>query len=210
MHRAEQHLCELDCGRPAPHSNACHTCVDELEEQLNQFTEEELQRLQAIAYGIEKPALRSPKTKATKSSPRDVLNISAWVCHTHITRDWPDILPYLPTHPTVRALHKEITSDIYYAEALIRGEDENKLTPEEINQKMNDPEFRPRRPSELVDWFEEKLGLKISVRRIQKWREKRIIKPAYTTPGGHAYIAPEEILRALQNNREGQHIAKTI
>lgn len=210
MHRTEQHLCELDCGRPAPHSNACHTCVDELEAELNQFTEEELQRLLSIAYGIEKPALRSPKTKATKSSPRDVLNISAWVCHTHLTRDWPDILPYLPTHPTVVALHKEITSDIYYAEALIRGEDENKLTPEEINQKMNDPEFRPRRPSELVDWFEEKLGLKISVRRIQKWREKRIIKPAYTTPGGHAYIAPAEVLRALQNNREGQHIVQTI
>lgn len=52
MKSAQQHMCDLDGGRPAPHSVICNQCVEDLTDELEQFRLKLLGRFKAIAYGL--------------------------------------------------------------------------------------------------------------------------------------------------------------
>src|SRR5690625_7989608 len=76
LYQTSTHLCELSfCAKPCEFTTICHKHVDEIQDELAEFSTDEKLRLFAIARGEEKPADQTNRSSG-KGQSIDVLSLS--------------------------------------------------------------------------------------------------------------------------------------
>lgn len=192
-----EHLCELGCGKPAPTTTICYDCADHPRHAVNEFTQDELDRLYAIARGEERPSGGVARKNSDDSEIPDVLNAHAFVLAQDITKNYPELietLPHLPRHKAVR-LYWKILSDCEQAQAMINGQHiewrEEHYT--EAYKELADPKTY----EELIEWFWDRLRIHLSYDRLRKWKQRGRIKDVETRTGESPRFKPRDVLDVL-------------
>lgn len=206
MHRTEQNICANNhCGKPSPYGEICYHCVDQLREELDTFTEHDLEELYEIALRDIRSADRNIRTTGNRSLRQDALNVAAWALWQQITHTWPDEINTL--HMQERAKHRwqQISQGCKTARRLIEGEPETKISPDHMQDQMK--KIGTFYPEEASQWLWENMRIRISQWRIRKWSQQGKLEPRTTTSKGHRYH-PSDILKALQQSRESSMSAK--
>ena len=199
LQKTEQHLCETDCGRPAPYGTICYHCIDNLREQLNTFTEHDLEELYEIALRDIRPAERNIRTTGNRALRQDALNVVAWTLWQQITHTWPDMLNTLHRQEDAKHRYHQATTGCKVARRLIEGEPETEISPQHMNEQMK--KIGTFYPESASEWLWENMRIRISQWRIRKWNQQGKLHPRTTTDQGNRYH-PSDILEALQKSRE--------
>lgn len=195
MQGTQQNTCPIDhCAKPAPHTTICHSCVDEAERALNQFTSAERLRLEAIARGQENPSDTSIRNG--NNGPTDVLDLPTWELAQNIRHNWPQLLPYLAARPDAQRLYWRIIAGCELAQAKINGPTQD-WAPGDI-QQANKQLAQPMRTTELIDWMWTTFRIKITHGQLRNWTHRGKITPATGQGMQHKTYRPKDILEAIQ------------
>lgn len=192
----QEHLCELDCGTPAPDTPICKQCVQDLEHEINRFSQDDLDELLMIAHRDIRPATRNRVSAGGRNLRQDALNVPAWVLWKQLTQTWPALLPTLQSDTNAVPKAQQIYSGCERAFRLIYGEPETTITPEHCEQQMS--RIGSMTPTRISRWFKEHMNIAISPERIQKWKDRGQLKPRATSAWAN-YYHPADVLRALQD-----------
>lgn len=201
MHTTDTHHCELDCGRPAPHTFICHPCTDELADRLTALTDDELNALRLIGLGQATPA-NTTGHRARNTGRPDAINIPVWSLWYELTTTWPRRLPSLPAQPDAARLGRRLSADLDAAHDLIHGTGERTVTDEHITARMNELPSLPTR--NLLPWLETTLGIRIHAPTLRKWVERGHLAPRTHTGGGLPCYHPADVLHAHAKTRSAQ------
>lgn len=189
-----QHVCEIiHCGRPAPTTTICHECAGHVHDAIYDFLNVELDRLLAIAYGIEGPAERAARQSHSKqASPPDALKINAWVLHRDITVVWPELLDDLATRPDAENLYWQIIGGCERAQAMINGDPKTYAEGDvkQVNRELATPMTMPK----LIDWMWDRFRLKINRQQVYNWTHRGKIKAAIITGQKYKMYRPKDVL----------------
>jgi hypothetical protein len=200
LHRTEQNICANNqCDKPAPYGEICYPCVDDLRDELNTFTEHDLEELYEIALRDIRPADRNIRTTGNRTLQQDALNVVAWTLWDQITHTWPNELNTLHRQDNAKHRYQQINQGCKTARRLIEGEPETKISPDHMNEQMKKIGTFP--PEEASEWLWENMRIRISHWRIQKWNQQGKLQPRTSTDRGNRYH-PADILEALQKSRE--------
>lgn len=199
LQNTEQHLCETDCGRPSPYGAICYHCIDNLREQLNTFTEHDLEELYEIALRDIRPAERNIRTTGNRALRQDALNIVAWTLWQQITHTWPDMLNTLHRQDDAATRYHQATNGCKTARRLIEGEPDTKISPDHMNEQMKKIGSMP--PTQVSEWLWEHMRVRISQWRIRKWNQQGKLEPRTSSDRGN-YYHPADILKTLEKSRE--------
>ena len=195
MQKTEQHICPIDhCGKPAPSTEICHHCAEEVHRAVYQFLNVELDRLHAIALGEEQTAEKIARKNHDKSSTKDVLDLATLDLHKNITQTWPDLLDNLATNPEAPRLYWQIIAGCELAQTKINGQTE-RYSPDDLadaNQKLSDP----MRPADLIEWLWETFRIRVTHAQLRQWKARGKIK-SQAPSGKHNTYTPKAVLEAM-------------
>jgi hypothetical protein len=192
----QEHLCELKCGTPAPTTKICKGCVQDLKDEIDQFSQDDLDELLMIARRDIRPATRNRVKAGGRNLRQDALNVPAWTLWKQLTQTWPDLLPTLQEDQNAVPIAQQIYSGCKRARALIHGEPETRIDPDQIEKQVE--RIGSMTPVKLSQWFRENMNLSITPKRIQKWKDRGQLKPRATSERAN-YYHPADVLRTLQN-----------
>ena len=200
MQRTEQNICANNhCDKPSPYGEICYHCVDGLREQLDSFTEHDLEELYEIALRDIRSADRNIRTTGNRSLRQDALNVVAWTLWQQITHTWPDMLNTLHRQEDAKHRYHQATNGCKVARRLIEGEPETKISAEHLATKMK--QIGTMQPQEISEWLWENMRIRISQWRIRKWNQQGKLEPRTTTDRGN-YYHPSDVIAALEQSRE--------
>lgn len=195
MHRTETHLCELSfCAKPCEFTTICHKHVDELQDELTEFSTDEKLRLFAIARGEEKPADQT-KRSSGKGQTVDVLSIPTWTLAMNIHHHWPHAMPYLAQAPKAAKQYWIISNGIQEARHKING-----LYPDH-----QDPEYQkamlqvryPRKAGDLIEHMWDHYRIRISHSQLRKWTQRGKLQPIEVEGSNHHLYNPKQVLELM-------------
>ncbi|WP_067191869.1 hypothetical protein [Micrococcus lylae] len=199
MHTTDHaHQCELDCGRPAPHTTICHPCVTDLADRLDSITDDELDALRLIGLRLATSADSTGRRHHT-STHHDAINIPVFALWYALTTTWPRRLPSLPAQPDAAHQARCLSADIDAAHDLVHGNVERTQTEEHIIARMKQIPALPTR--HLLPWLEATLGIRIHAPALRKWVERGHLTAAGTTAGGLPCYHPADVLHAHAKTR---------
>lgn len=190
----KEHLCELKCGRPAPDTTICHDCADHPRQAVNQFTLEEIRRLEAIARGEEYSKDVMARKISDESSIPDVLNLPLLHLAKQIGVTYPELIEDdFASHTEAVDWYYKIIGDCERAQAIINGHSFD-WRPEhhyEAHRQLS----QPMTYQQLVDWFWDRLNIRITYDQLRKWRQRGKIRPVDDSPN---LFRPRTVLDAMQ------------
>lgn len=200
MHRTEQNICANNhCDKPSPYGEICYHCVDGLKEQLDTFTEHDLEELYEIALRDIRSADRNIRTTGNRALRQDALNVVAWTLWQQITNTWPNEINTLHRQEDAKHRYQQINQGCKTARRLIEGEPETKISPDHMNEQMK--KIAPMTPHYASEWLWENMRIRVSANRIQQWYQHGKLEPRHT--GSQArYYHPSDIIRALEQSRQ--------
>lgn len=188
-----QHVCEIKhCGQPAPTTTICHGCVDDVETELNKFTSPEIQRLYAIAYGLEQSADRAARETANDGETPDALTLGLWELANNIAHEWPALLPYLAKDPHAKTLYWKIINGCETAQRTINGDPKEYANGDirEVNREL----ATPKTIDGVIQWAWERFDLRITKKQIYNWTQRGKLR-AYKIPGmQNKLYRPKDVL----------------
>ena len=194
MHRTETHLCEIShCGKPQEFVTICHNHVNDTEQQLRQFSIEELLRLYAIARGEEKSAEKIARKTMNQATTEDVLDLATFDLAQNITHHWPKLLPHMAAHPDAAKLYWKIETGCNLAQAKINGD------PEWTKDQQDHVQQQARYPmtlKELIPFMHEYLNVTITPEQIWKWKQRGKIDAIKVTGHREHMYTPKQTLEA--------------
>lgn len=176
------------CDRPTQ-EYLCHQCTDELTTAWDQI-DDLLPVLQSIGRG-EDSAFTQPAAEgrggATGSKPPGNWSaMSTAIC-------LQQALVFTPAEYAQHAdgwmSHRQILDWVTQANAIVHGEEEKRLDPIAVNWHLRD--IHPMPGKELVTWFNNELGIQLTLGRIRKWAHNGHIKP--TNTHGHPKYHPAAV-----------------
>lgn len=193
----QEHLCELGCGRPAPTTSICHDCEDHPRQAVNQFEPGELDRLIAIARGEENSKEVTARKSSDKSSIPAVVNIPLLELARAIGWTYPEMIDDdFASRPDAVDWYYKIIGDCEKAQSMINGYhvEWDKGHEYAAHKELSDPKTY----EELVEWFWDRLRIRISHERLRKWRSRGKIRPVENPGDGPLKFRPRAVLDALQ------------
>src|SRR5699024_8198336 len=199
-HRTEQNICaNNDCDKPSPYGEICYHCIDHLHDQLESFTDDDMEELYDIALRDIKSADRNIRTTGNRALRQDALNVVAWALYKQTTQTWPDELNTLHRQDNAKHRWQQINQGCKTARRLIEGEPETKISAEHLATKMK--QIGTMQPQEISEWLWENMRIRISQWRIRKWNQQGKLEPRTTTDRGN-YYHPSDVIAALEQSRE--------
>ena len=180
LQRTEQNICANNhCDKPSPYGEICYHCVDGLQEQLNTFTEHDLEELYEIALRDIRSADRNIRTTGNRALRQDALNVVAWTLWQQITHTWPDMLNTLHRQEDAKHRYHQATTGCKVARRLIEGEPETEISPQHMNEQMK--KIGTFYPESASEWLWENMRIRVSQWRIRKWNQQGKLHPRTTT-----------------------------
>lgn len=172
-----EHLCELGCGRPAPDTTICMDCADHPRQAVNQFGVLDISRLYTIALGYEHTKDVAARNSHQAPGPRPPINITAFVLAHDIAQTYPDDIETLPTLPHKQAidLYWKIIGDCEKAQAMLHGNQVH-YTRDQYDDAYKELS-EPMTYDDLIEWFWEKLGVRLNHNLLYQWKFKQKIIP---------------------------------
>ena len=195
MYQTSTHLCELSfCAKPCEFTTICHKHVDELQDELTEFSTDEKLRLFAIARGEERPADQTPRS-GSKGQSVDVLSIPTWNLAMNIHHHWPHAMPYLAQEPKAAKHYWIISNGIQEARHKING-----LYPDH-----QDPEYQkamlqvryPRKAGDLIEHMWDHYRIRISHSQLRKWTQRGKLQPIEVEGSNHHLYNPKQVLELM-------------
>jgi hypothetical protein len=190
-----EHLCELGCGRPAPTTTICSECEDHPRQAVNQFEDGEIDRLMAIARGQEHSKEVTARKTHDKSSIPPVANLPLLDLAHDIGWKYPEIVDdNFASRPDAVDWYYKIIGDCEKAQAMINGQTFtwDKGHEYAAHKELSDPKTY----DELVDWFWDRLRIRITHDRLYQWKRRGKIRPVDDTPT--PTFRPRNVLEAMQ------------
>jgi hypothetical protein len=192
-----QRICAIKhCQRPTPNLAICHSCIDTAAEDLEKISDTELERLYAIAYGVEKSAERTARNQTgDNETPPDVLTLGVWELANNIAHEWPAKLPYLAKNPDAKSVYWQIVNGCETAQTMINGEPMT-YTDGDV-KKVNETLATPMPIETLLDWLWDTFRIRLTRKHIYNWTQRGRIR-AWRLPGQNYKIyRPKDVLENL-------------
>lgn len=189
-----QNTCAIThCRKPSPDLTICHGCVDDVETELTKFTRPEIDRLYAIAYGLEQSADRTALNQTAEGeTPPDALTLGVWELANNIAHHWPAKLPYLAKDPEAKTLYWQIINGCQTAQRTINGDPKEYANGDirEVNREL----ATPKTIDGVIEWAWERFDLRITKKQIYNWTHRGKLR-AYKIPGmQHKLYRPKDVL----------------
>lgn len=194
----KEHLCELGCGRPAPTTTICPECADHPRHAINQFTEDDINRLYAIALGEEQTKDVAARNGTTQPQSEPPINLAIYQLADDIRLEYPQQVEDLPTQPKKTAIRQywKIIGDCEKAQAIINGHHV------EYSEHQYDDAYRelsePMTYDEVIEWFWDRLRIRLNHNLLYQWKFQNKIIPVDGPEVHPPRFRPRNILEIMR------------